>query len=192
MQLTEHIARVKDALHSWCWSHCCCRCSWAEVCLQALPSFLLMSMEALGHMVSGTVLSCGRLCSVNTWQSWHASASHAWFSACHHGCGWVTTFLQYLHWRRIPAARQGPFGQLWCFVKGSGISRCENLRPRATPPGDPLLFAASGSFSVFLTGLLVAQASTNLFCGQSRIFTGMQISLCPFPLLPNKINHARL
>lgn len=45
-------------LYNWWWSLCCWSCSWAEVCLQVLPSFLLMSVGPLE-------IQFLRLCSLN-------------------------------------------------------------------------------------------------------------------------------
>lgn len=143
------------------------------------PSAAFISLDdrgAFGDTVSGIVLWCGQLCSLT-------ALAHGSPDMPLHPCipplvlcrppwmCWITTFLQYLHWR-IPAASQSPFRQQWCLMKGSEISRCENLQP----PGNPLLFTVSASFSVLLTGLLVAQVSMHLLCGQSCVFTGMQVS----------------
>lgn len=87
-------------------------------------------------------------------------------------------------------ARECPFGQLRCFVKGSGTSRCENLRLSATPPGNPLLFPVSYS-PCFSQGSCLHQPAPIYSVGSADLFWNADFT-CPSLPLPNKINHARL
>lgn len=167
MQLPEHTAGPKGCLYSQCWSQSCCTCSWAET-----PSSASISSDECGSTQSffgGAALWCG---SLNTT-----------FSACRPDTPLLPPvtmdmagLLPYSS-TRTREVRQIPFGQSWCFEKGSGSSRYENCGPSASTPGNPRPFTASDLLCFCGVSGCTSQCQFILW---AVLFTGIQISHAPF------------
>lgn len=136
--------------------------------LQVLLLFLLVSVEALRGVVFGASLWCGCL--------------NTTYSACHPDSPLphpvtmdMAALLPYsrTHTREV---RQIPFGQSWCFQKGSRSSRCKNCRPSASPPDNPQPFSASD----LLCFCGVSGCQCQFILWAVLICTGMQISHASF------------